>query len=302
MKLKYLHNSGIFREQWDNCVRSTVDSDITGYSWYLDCVSPDWGGLVLGDYLAVMPLPVKRHYGFGKLYSPAFFEDCKIYSESPPDLELYRSFARIIYELFRFADFKMIQPIENKRFISEKDSFFELDLIRNSVFVRLQLPEDTRENLRIAEQTYDYHKGLMPNLLINEILLSGSNMSKQTETDLRRLLSVLLRRGFGKIYSLFDDKNRPAAVICASKGISKRMRVFYAWHRPDEDANVVFAGLLYHVLQEYSEKELSMQVADYMRVIPKSLLLDFGAVPYRLFRIRNKKKTIFGEFIRNYFT
>ena len=63
MKIKYLCHSKIDFERWDRCVADASNSLIYAESWYLDIVCRRWGGLVGGDYEAVMPLPISRRYG-----------------------------------------------------------------------------------------------------------------------------------------------------------------------------------------------------------------------------------------------
>ncbi len=66
--------------KWDWCVRSASNSSVYGLSWYLDGVFPNWQGLVLGDYHAVMPFFCKRKLGIPYLVQPCFCQQIGVYS------------------------------------------------------------------------------------------------------------------------------------------------------------------------------------------------------------------------------
>jgi hypothetical protein len=70
--IKHLTQDQINRDKWDNCIRNAPNELIYAYSWYLDVVSPAWEALIINDYKAVFPLPVKRKFGIKYLAQPLF--------------------------------------------------------------------------------------------------------------------------------------------------------------------------------------------------------------------------------------
>jgi len=69
-----VHSSKLDRTLWDHCVEADSDGLIYSYSWFLDAIAEEWFGLVVGDYKAVLPLPVKRKYGVQMIAMPAFMQ------------------------------------------------------------------------------------------------------------------------------------------------------------------------------------------------------------------------------------
>ena len=61
--IKYLKQSEIDYELWDECVAKSINSYIYGHSWYLDIVAGEWDALVEDDYKSVFPLPYRIKYG-----------------------------------------------------------------------------------------------------------------------------------------------------------------------------------------------------------------------------------------------
>lgn len=69
---------------YDRCVAGSPDRIIYAFSWYLDAVSPDWQVLVLNEYEAVMPLPVRTRYGINGVVQPLFCHQLGVFSANEP--------------------------------------------------------------------------------------------------------------------------------------------------------------------------------------------------------------------------
>ena len=68
--IQYLTQQQINKEKWDRCIRQADNGLIYSFSWYLDHMTANWDGLVLGDYEAVMALTWKEKFGIRYLYQP----------------------------------------------------------------------------------------------------------------------------------------------------------------------------------------------------------------------------------------
>lgn len=78
-----LHNRDIDKNRWDALVNASSSPNVYALSGFLDSVNPQWHGLVLDDYDAVMPLPVKRKLFFPYLVQPLFSQQYSISSMRP---------------------------------------------------------------------------------------------------------------------------------------------------------------------------------------------------------------------------
>ncbi len=63
-----------------------------------------WDALVLGDYLAVMPLPWRSRAGIRYLYQPSFTQQTGIFSAEPIPPALVGAFLEKVRRHFRFAE------------------------------------------------------------------------------------------------------------------------------------------------------------------------------------------------------
>lgn len=71
-------------ERWDRVVSEASNGRVYAQSWYLDRISEDWMALIWGEYDFVMPLPVRKKWGFTLLVQPCYCQQLGIFP-SPPD-------------------------------------------------------------------------------------------------------------------------------------------------------------------------------------------------------------------------
>jgi hypothetical protein len=78
----WLENSEIDRMRWEKCVMASAQEHIYGYPDFLDIVSPRWAGVIVGDYEAVIPMPIKRKTGLTLLMQPLFMQRIKYFGNT----------------------------------------------------------------------------------------------------------------------------------------------------------------------------------------------------------------------------
>ena len=103
--IRYLRRREIDTTQWDACIDNALNRLIYGRSFYLDAMAAgQWDALVLGDYLAVMPLPWRSRAGIRYLYQPSFTQQTGIFSAQPVPPAMVDAFLDKIRRHFRFAE------------------------------------------------------------------------------------------------------------------------------------------------------------------------------------------------------
>jgi len=111
LTINHLQNAQIDKQKWDLTVENSQNGLVYALSWYLDIVSPGWNALVLGDYEAVMPLPVKQKFGLKYLVQPPFCQQLGIfYAHDNENKNHY--FSDMIKSLFRYIHIQL--NVENK--------------------------------------------------------------------------------------------------------------------------------------------------------------------------------------------
>ncbi len=105
--IRFIEHTDIEKDKWDGCIAGAAFETLYPYSWYLDLSSPGWGGLVKGDYEAVMPLTITRKFGFQMLLQPILAQQLGIFSADPPDETLISEFISAIPSRFRYIDINL---------------------------------------------------------------------------------------------------------------------------------------------------------------------------------------------------
>lgn len=102
--IRYLTHTQIDKKKWDNCIATSGNGLIYGWSWYLDIVSPGWEALVEDDYLSVMPLTCRKKYGIHYLYQPPFTQQEGVFSGKEMSAALVDSFLESIPPHFKLVE------------------------------------------------------------------------------------------------------------------------------------------------------------------------------------------------------
>lgn len=102
--ISFLESHEIDVEKWDACVNRSPAEMPYSLSWYLDISSPHWGGLVLNDYEAVMPITYDKKYGVHYAFRPPGVQQGGILASFHIGEEITRDFLDAVPKKFWFAD------------------------------------------------------------------------------------------------------------------------------------------------------------------------------------------------------
>lgn len=87
--IKFLKNREINKEKWNLAIDNSAQPVFYARAQVLDIMSPQWAALVLGDYEAVMPLPVKYKFGIlPYIYTPNFIQRLGIFAPQETQIVL----------------------------------------------------------------------------------------------------------------------------------------------------------------------------------------------------------------------
>lgn len=80
MNIRYLKHNEIDKIKWDHTIKNSFNHLPYAYSWYLDCVCPNWHALVTENYEFVFPITLRRKAGVKYLYQPYFTQQLGLFS------------------------------------------------------------------------------------------------------------------------------------------------------------------------------------------------------------------------------
>lgn len=131
--IQYILNRNIDRKKWDSCMDNASNSLIYGYSAFLDNMAKTWDGLVLGDYDAVMPLPLRKKMGISYIFQPFLTPILGVFGNNI-NQELVTRFLEAIPDRVKLWDislnhFNPVSPQFQQQYYRNN---FILDLSKNS--------------------------------------------------------------------------------------------------------------------------------------------------------------------------
>jgi hypothetical protein len=151
--IRFLKHNDIDLIKWEFCIGQSRQGLIYAVSWYLDLVSPGWCALVEDDYTAVMPLPVKRKYGFPYIIQPLYAQQLGVYSREKLSAKKISEFVESIPRKYQYIHLNLNFDnlfLEDK--VSQKiNNNFELSLNRDYKSISMTYSENTRRNIAKAE-------------------------------------------------------------------------------------------------------------------------------------------------------
>lgn len=209
--IKLLHRSEIDDTLYNQCIETSENTELYAFSWYLDIVAENWNALVLDDYKAVMPLPIRKKYGITYVYQPLWtlqlgiFGDCDI-----------KEFVDEVSRQFRYIEIRLNphNTIESDLFVSNKKQTLGI----NADFSEVLFRKDRKKDLNKAQAAnLVFKKGSDTDALIS---LFKNNVGKRTPniTDKEYLklsdLSIMLRdKGVGEVFEVYEGDDLVAAAL-----------------------------------------------------------------------------------------
>lgn len=150
--IRFLQRNEIIDERWNQVIISAVNTTIYPYSWYLDAVSPDWGALVEGDYLAVMPLPCRRKYCIRYVFTPPYCQQLGVFAKQPVHGQQLERFIKAIPAEFRYIDLNLNagNAIGQSEFVFEEKRNLVLQLDAGAEAIRHAYSTNHKRNIRKA--------------------------------------------------------------------------------------------------------------------------------------------------------
>ncbi|MEO9571328.1 MAG: GNAT family N-acetyltransferase [Polaribacter sp.] len=208
--IKYIKRKDLNTIKYDACIEQSIQSRIYAFSWYLDIVAENWDVLVLGDYDAVMPIPLRKKYGIKYIYTPFWLIQLGIFTRED---ENENEFLIKLFETFRFVEtrtntrnsFSMFHLYQKKRHLQF------LDLKEPYEILLSKFRRDRKKDLLKAKKNKLFVKiEYSPKNLID---LHSSNVGKRVKefkekdyATLTSLMKTCIKRKKGEILSVYNEE------------------------------------------------------------------------------------------------
>ena len=216
MPIKYLSREELDDVKYNNCVAESKQALLYGYTWYLDIVCDRWDVLVLGDYVAVMPVPWRKKHGIKYVYQPLWVLQLGIFSmkENVDELE----FVTALKTRYKFVELRLnagnsLDKLTSKSYVNQ---FQYLDLNDSHQQILKNFNRNRKRELKKAAQANliekwnDSPENLVT-LFKNNV---GRRLKSITEKDYKKLLSLLetcIANEVGELLSIYDENQKLVA-------------------------------------------------------------------------------------------
>jgi hypothetical protein len=264
--IKHLRYHEIDRERWDECIRKSFNGIIYAYSWYLDVVCPHWEALVEGEYKSVMPLTAGKKLGIRYLFPPFFSQQQGVFSVNKLTAEDVLAFLKAVPGEFRYWEINLntFNKVVGTDFEYRPNLTHELDLIHSYEHLRKSYAENSRRNLKKAEQQ-KLTVTLTPSR--EEIITlfrtgRGRDVKAMQEPQydlLRRLLQALDARGRLHARGVLDETGK---LIAGAFFVDANGKVIFLFSGMGEEGKE--AGAMYFLVDRFIAENVN-----------KNLVLDF---------------------------
>lgn len=149
--ISYIPQQHIDKAKWDHCINHAANGLIYARSYYLDITAAGWDALVLNDYEAVMPLPVRKKWMFTYLFEPPMTPILGVFGNHISSA-LISAFLQSIPPGIKFWDYSLnhFNPLAPEPYPAYIRNNFVLPLHDTYENIARQYHENTSRNIRKA--------------------------------------------------------------------------------------------------------------------------------------------------------
>ncbi len=218
--IKYMQHHTIDRAKYDHCVMMDKRGLVYGFSWYLDTVAESWDALVLNDYDAVWPLPVRNKFGVKYFYRPFAVQQLGIFSKKELTPDDKQNFVELMQKHSSYADVYLneeqligLKSLRNIK--SELNNNYTLNLNRSYREVYHGYKTNTRRNIKkSSDHKLSIFEHDSPDVLI-ELFRTGKGAELKLNEDFYRVMKTAMykcmHKGVGKLWTVYGPHNQ----VCA---------------------------------------------------------------------------------------
>lgn len=285
MQIRYLQNSKIDYQLWDNCIGNSANCLPYSFSWYLDVVSPEWEALVAGNYEAVMPLTPKQKYTITYLAKPLWAQQLGVFAPNMPNAETVNRFVAAIPQHYRYVQYTLNEANGinlQGSIISERQNHL-LALSRPYEQLYQAYNQNTRRNLKKAlAQNYSLQSNIAPQEIValykDTAGVKLPQISPLHYLQIERLMYQSLHHTAGVLYGLYNEANQLHAAAFFLHSPGRIINLFPATSEDGRKSGAMFY-LLNHLIRKYAGSNTLLDFEGSTSPTVSQFYRGFGAKP-----------------------
>lgn len=246
--IRKLSHTEIDRQKWNAIIEQSAYSSLYAKSQFLDVVCPNWEALVLDDYDAVFPIPIKKRLGISYVVQPILSQQYTIYTNRTISKEEKNEFIEI-FKRYKFVRISLSEPLLEP---TKEKSNYVLNLNKPYQDLRNNFSRNTIRNIVKAqknnifcEQLFDRQQTI-DNFLAHDI---KGHYKQHTQQIIKLLQSI-----DWEAYSITNGIHRYATAIFLKTG-NRLYYLFPASSDEGKEKSAMFL-LIDSVIQKYAGTNL----------------------------------------------
>ena len=256
--IRYLKRDQIDEVKYNNCIKSSLNSRIYAYSWYLDIVADNWDILVLDDYKAVMPLPWRSKYFIKYIYPPPWTQQLGVFSSEEISESLVLSFINTIPKKVKKITIQFNSGNNLNLVNSEKRVNYILPLNKTYKELYKDFRRDRKNRIGQAEKKHLIFKETSFKEIL-EIAKTEYQFLKVSDSyykKLEKLFEILLCKKNGILLGVYNEKKE---LLCGTILLLDTHRLVYLFSVSSKKGkeNQAASFLINEVMKKYAQNNLA---------------------------------------------
>ncbi len=311
MKWNWLSNTEIDKQQWDKTIINATNGSLYAYSWYLDIVSPGWEALILDDYKAVAPLPVKNFFGKKIIRQPLFSQQLGVFTK---ELSLISNTDDLFNELIHRVSYYSLNFNKFHHFTKETLSTYqiktvqrvnyELDLIPSYEYLFKKFNENTRRNIKKAKnekvilKINELKAETFVNFIRKNLNKKVTNLTVKDYHKIENIVNFAMKANIASIYSVHNYSGEILSSVCFIYSHRRVYYLFAASCKKAKEQRTMFL-LLDEFIKQHSEKNLILDFEGSMLPGLARFYAGFGALPTHFYTLTYNKLPFYLRWFNN---
>lgn len=183
--------------KWNACISQSNRPLIYAYTFYLNALCPQWIGLILNNYEAVMPVPIKKKWSITYCYLPVFIQQLGLFQKNhttyPVDAILQWVTSQFKYGDLYIPFYQSLPNLPNCS-VQVRDNFI-LDLKNEYTSIAAGYSGDLKRNLSKANHHHlVYHNKVNVQTILNQFYQAYHRAMHLQKANLNAFATLLLQK------------------------------------------------------------------------------------------------------------
>jgi len=281
MGLRFLNSYEIDIDKWDACIERFGNGLPYGYGWVLNCLHVSWGGIVLNDYEAVLPLPFTIKYGMRFGMQSPWIQQLGVFADKNLPFELVEQMWALASEYLQLINYKCHakSPKVLNGFTCTEWQNLILPLNKEYETLKSAYNQNTKRNIKKAARVKVIKQNNI-NLLIDTYrenqLYKVDGLKAKHLMQMENLIKASLAKNMGFIKVAYNDKDDFLGGCFYFKTNKRLIHLLPALTDMGREHGAMFS-IIDGVIKEFCEKDLDLDLEGSMVESIARFYKGFGA-------------------------